>query len=183
MSKPLKAMISISLIVIAVVIATVLVKTAPKAEKKRPPKMAPLVETVPLKAVDHPVHVNLTGTVIPAEEVRLRARVSGEVISIAPGFIDGGLLEEGAEAVRLDPVDYELARTDAKSRLQAARLAYKQELGRRDVARREWEMLKADDATGFEEELALRKPNLAASKAALEAAGAAVEKADRKSVV
>lgn len=178
MSKKLKAIISISLVALAVVMAVILVKTAPKAEKQRPPKMAPLVETVPLKAVDYTVHVKLAGTVIPAREIRLRARVPGEVVSIAPGFIDGGLLEKGAEAVRIDPVDYELALVDAKSKLEAARFAYKQELGRQDVAKREWAMLKADDATEFEEELALRKPNLAASKAALEAAEAAVEKAE-----
>ncbi|HKL22999.1 MAG TPA: efflux RND transporter periplasmic adaptor subunit [Tichowtungia sp.] len=178
MSKTLKAIISISLVTLAVVVSVILVKTAPQAEKQRPSKMAPLVETVPLKAVDHTVHVKLTGTVIPADEIRLRARVSGEVVSIAPGFIDGGLLEKGAEAVRMDPVDYDLALTDAKSKLEAARFAYKQELGRQDVARREWDMLKADDATEFEQELALRKPNLAASKAALAAAEAAVEKAE-----
>ena len=178
MSKTLKAVISVSLVVSAVVIAVVLVKTAPKAEKKQPPKMAPLVETVPLVAKDHTVHVKLTGTIVPAEEIRLRARVSGEVVSIAPGFIDGGLLEKGAEAVRIDPADYELARVDAKSKLEAARFAYKQELGRQDVAKREWEMLKADDATAFEEELALRKPNLAASEAALKAAEADVERAE-----
>jgi RND family efflux transporter MFP subunit len=171
-------MISISLVVIAVVIAVVLVKTAPKAEKKRPPKMAPLVETVPLVAKDHTVHVKLTGTIVPAEEIRLRARVSGEVISIAPGFIEGGLLEKGAEAVRIDPADYELALIDAKSKLETARFAYKQELGRQDVAKREWEMLKADDASEFEKELALRKPNLAASEAALKAAEAAVKRAE-----
>lgn len=178
MSKTLKTVVSVSLVVIAVVIAVVLVKTAPEAEKKRPPKMAPLVETVPLKAKDHTVRVKLTGTIVPAEEIRLRARVSGEVVSIAPGFIDGGLLEKGAEAVRIDPIDYELALAAAKSTLETARFSYKQELGRQDVARREWEMLKAGDATEFEEELALRKPNLAASKAALEAAEAAVEKAE-----
>lgn len=178
MSKKLKALISGSLVVLAVVISTILVKTAPKAERKRPPKMAPLVDTVPLTAKDHVVHVKLNGTVIPAEEVRLRARVSGEVVSIAPGFIDGGRLEKGAEAVQIDPADYELALTDAKSKLETARFAYKQELGRQDVAKREWDMLRAEDATEFEKELALRKPNLAASKAALEAAEASVERAE-----
>jgi RND family efflux transporter MFP subunit len=177
MFKTMKAIISISLIGLAAVIAGVLVATAPKAEKKQPPKMAPLVETVRLQKADRTVHLELTGTVMPAEEVRLRARVSGEVVSIAPGFVDGGLLEKEAEAVRIDPVDYELALIDAESRLENARFAYKQEMGRQDVAKREWEMLKAGDATEFEEELALRRPHLAASEAALKAAEADVEKA------
>ena len=177
MSKKLKTIISISLVILAAVIAKILVATAPEAQKQRPPKMAPLVTVQKLKAADEVVTLSLTGTVMPAEEVKLRARVSGEVVSMVPDFIDGGLLEKGVAAVQIDPVDYELALADAESKLESARFAYKQELGRQDVAKREWALLKADDATEFEEELALRKPHLAASKAALKAAEAAFEKA------
>jgi len=45
------------------------------------------------------------------------------------------------------------------------------------VAQREWDMLKTDDATEEEKELALRIPHLAASKAALEAAEATLANA------
>jgi len=164
----------LALVAVALTIATVLVATAPKAEKKRPPKSAALVEVMTLAPTNETVVLELAGTVTPAEEVLLRARVSGEVDSISPHFIEGGLLSKGEEAVLIDPVDYELALAAARSALVTARFNYKLELGRQDVAQREWEMLKTDDATEQEKELALRIPHLAASKAALEAAEAAL---------
>jgi len=169
--------ICIALPALAIIIASVLVATAPKAEKKRPPKSAALVEVKTLEPTDETVVLELAGTVTPAEEVLLRARVSGEVVSISPHFIEGGLLDKGEEAVLIDPVDYELALTAANSALETARFNYKLELGRQDVAQREWDMLKTDDATEQEKELALRIPHLAASKAALEAAEATLANA------
>ena len=177
MRKTISAIISLGLLAIAIVGAVVFVKTAPKAEKKRPPKTAPLVETQPLERTAETVVLHLTGTVVPAEAVQLRARVGGEIVALAPGFIDGGLLDKGAEILKIDPVDYELALAAAKSKLETARFNHKMELGRHEVARREWEQLKTDDASEQEQELALRIPHLAASKASLQAAEAAMKKA------
>ncbi|MCF7817125.1 MAG: efflux RND transporter periplasmic adaptor subunit, partial [Kiritimatiellales bacterium] len=117
-----------------------------------------------------------TGTVVPNEEVMLRARVGGEVVSTAPEFLEGGLFKKGDPILEIDPADYKLALAAAASALETARFNYKLELGRQDVAKREWALLKTDDATEMERELALRIPHLAASKAALEAAEATVEK-------
>ena len=178
MRKIFIALVSIILILGAVAAARILIATAPKAERKRPPKTAPLVETRRLSATNEIVEIQLTGTVVPAEEISLRPRISGEVTELGPNFIDGGLLEKGETIVALDAIDYELALTNAQSKLETARFDYKQELGRQDVARREWELLKSPDASELEKELALRKPHLAAKKAALAAAESAVEQAE-----
>ncbi|MDF7801624.1 efflux RND transporter periplasmic adaptor subunit [Pontiellaceae bacterium B1224] len=177
MSKLLKAIICVVLIVGGIVIAKVLIASAPKAEKKVPPKMAPLVETQTLMATTEVVQLQLTGTVTPAELIQLQSRISGEVVSMSPNFIDGGILKKGESILTIDPVDYELALADAESKLETARFSYKQELGRQEVAKREWELLKYDDASDLEKELALRKPHLAADEAALKAAEAALKRA------
>ncbi len=177
MRKIIIALICLALLALAIAGAVVFVKTAPKAKKERPPKTAPLVETQPLVRTNETVVLHLTGTVIPAEAIQLRARVGGEIVSLAPGFIDGGLLKKGDEVLKIDPTDYELALAAAKSKLATAEFNHKMELGRGDVAQCEWEQLKTDSATKQEKELALRKPHLAASEAALQAAEAAVEKA------
>lgn len=177
MRKPLIAVACIALIAIAVMGAVILVKTAPEAERKRPPKQAIPVETVTLEKSDHTVVLHLAGTVVPASEVVLRARISGEVIETHPDFIEGGILSEGETVLQIDPIDYELALADAESNLQQAQALYKLELGRQDVAQREWELLKTADASEQEMELALRAPQLAASEAALKAAEAALERA------
>jgi RND family efflux transporter MFP subunit len=175
-----KAALSVSafLIVGAVLAAAILVVTKPEAAKTKPPKRAELVIVQPLKRTDETVVLQLTGTVTPAKHVMLRSRVSGEIVDVAPGFIDGGLLAEGEAMLTIDPVDYELALAQSESALEKARFDYKLELGRQDVARREWELLKPEgDVSELEQELALRTPHLTASKAALEAAEANLAKA------
>jgi len=177
LKKYLKIILPISLILGALGISSILIKTAPKAEKKRPKKQATLVDTTPLKSGTETVILKLTGTVIPAEEISLRARVSGEVVKIHPEFMEGGLLQKGEAILNIDPVDFELALAQSESAVQKATFEHKLELGRRDIARREWELLGlGDDATESEKELALRLPHLAASEAALAAAQATLEK-------
>jgi RND family efflux transporter MFP subunit len=176
MRKLTIAYICLSLLALSIIGALIFIKTAPEAQKKRPPKMAALVETQKLQQTDETVVLYLTGTVMPAEEVLVRARVTGEIVSLASEFTEGGLLRKGDEMLQIDPIDYQLALTTAQSGLERARFNHKLELGRQDVARREWELLKTDDATELEKELALRIPHLAASKAALQAAEANLKK-------
>ncbi len=167
------------LIIGALLIAVVLVKTKPKAEKKQRPKRAELVDIRPLKLTDETVVLRLTGTVTPAKKVRLRARVSGEVVEMAKGFIDGGLLSKNESILKIDPVDYELALAQSEAALEKARFEHKLELGRQDVAKREWELLKPEgEISELEIELSLRSPHLKSSKAALKAAAAALKKAE-----
>jgi RND family efflux transporter MFP subunit len=178
-NKTLAAIVSLSLLAVAVLIAFILVKTKPVAEKKRPPKRAELVEIQLLERTDEIVVLRFTGTVTPAQSVRVRSRVSGEVVKMADGFIDGGLLEKDEAILTIDPVDYELALAQSVSALEKARFEYKLELGRQDVAEREWELLKPEGKISeLEMELALRTPHLRASKAALEAAEAGLKKAE-----
>jgi len=179
LKKYVKIILPIALILGAAGIGVLLIKTAPKAEKKRPQKQAALVNTIPLKSGTETVILKLTGTVIPSQEIHLRARVSGEVINLNPEFMEGGLLQKGDAALTLDPIDFELALAQAKSALQKAIFEHKLELGRQDIAQREWELMGlSDEATESEKELALRLPHLAASQAALAAAQATVEKSE-----
>ena len=178
LNKPVAAIVSLSLILGAVAVAIILIATKPEAAKTPPTKRAELVHVQPLERTDETVVLRLTGTVTPARHVMLRSRVSGEVVGMAPGFIDGGLLAEGEAMLTIDPIDYELALAQSESALEKARFDYKLELGRQDVAKREWELLKPEGSVSeLEQELALRTPHLTASKAALKAAEANLAKA------
>ncbi len=178
LNKPVAAIVSIVLIAGSLLVAAVLVITKPEAEKVPPPKRAELVKIQSLEQTDETVELPLTGTVTPARQVKLRAQVSGEVITMDPGFINGGLLADEEAILTIDPIDYELALAQAQSALEKARFDYKLELGRQDVARREWELLKPEgEVSELEKELALRGPHLTASKAALQAAEANLAKA------
>ena len=177
--RTVAAAVSVILIAGAVLVAAVLIITKPEAPKAPPQKRAELVHVQSLERTDETVILQLTGTVTPARHVMLRSRVSGQVVDMAPGFIDGGLLREGEPILTIDPVDYELALAQAQSALEKARFDYKIELGRQDVAKREWELLQPEDeVSDLERELALRSPHLTASKAALQAAEANLQKAE-----
>lgn len=153
--------------------------TRPKPQKASPPQMAPLVRTQELRAVEYEVRIPAMGRVIPAKAITLSTRVSGEVLSVSPGFIPGGTLEKGEEILRIDPSDYRLELIQAESDLVEAEYALEVEKGKQNVARREWDLMKGGDSTGrVNPDLALRKPHLRKARADIDRAGARLKQAE-----
>jgi RND family efflux transporter MFP subunit len=159
--------------------ATYLNKTAPKARKRRPPRMDPLVKVEMIQKTNERVTVQAMGTVIPGLQMVLKSRVPGEVVTTHPEFIEGGILMKGTKVLQIDPSDYKLSLAQKKSRVANARYALKLELGHQDVAKREWELLKGDKPPKkLDRELALRKPHLEKAWAELDAAKADLKMAE-----
>ena len=179
--KPIivRILIPIVLIILAVGVGKIIIKTAHKPKRKHPQKNAYQVEVKTLKAIDQAVHVRVTGTVIPARKITLRARVSGEIIKVSPNFIDGGRFKKGEEILRIDPVDYKLALAQREAAVAEAQFQLKLEEGQHDIAAHEWALI--SKTSGKDEEidkdLALRTPHLKFRKARLAAAKAELEKA------
>lgn len=158
--------------------ATYIKNTAPKAPRKPPEKQAPLVRVIDVRPSREPVILPVMGTVIPAREISLEARVAGEVVFAAPNFVEGGHFREGDVILRLDAADYKLAVARKESAVVDARYRLRVEEGRQAVARREWEILnQGRPADRLSEELALRKPHLEKAKADLAAAEAELAQA------
>jgi RND family efflux transporter MFP subunit len=158
--------------------ASYLNKTAPKARKRKPPTMDPLVRVEMVQQANERAIVRAMGTVVPALEMVLKSRVSGEIIATHPEFIEGGFLKKGTKILQIDPQDYELAVEQKRSQVVNAQYALKMELGHQEVAQREWELLKGDKpAKDLDLELALRKPHLEKARAELVAAEADLKQA------
>jgi RND family efflux transporter MFP subunit len=158
--------------------ATYVKRTAPQAKKRPPERIIPLVETMRLVSTTHRVVLTAMGSVVPAWEMVLKTRVPGQIQSVHPEFIDGGLLSAGEKVLKIDPKDFELAIIRAKSDVANAQYQLKVEMGYQDVARREWALLgQGQVADSQEEELALRKPHLAKAQSDLAAAQADLEQA------
>ncbi len=135
--------------------------------------MAPTVQVQSLQPSDYQTTVTTMGTVVPAQEVVLKSRVSGEIIEIHPEFTEGGYIIKNNRLLQIDPEDYRLALTDKQGAVANARYALKLELGHQAVAKREWELLnESKPAQEMEKELALRKPHLEKARADLAAAEA-----------
>jgi RND family efflux transporter MFP subunit len=175
--KPIvRIVLSVILIAAGIAGARYLIHTKPKVNRRPPARMAPLVKTMPLVRDTYMINIPAMGLVIPAQEVMLKVPVGGEIIDMDPEFTPGGLLHEKTQMLQIDPEDYQLALKQKQRSLSDAEYAYKLELGRQDVARREWNLLYGENKTGeVESELALRKPHLEKAQADIEAAKAELE--------
>jgi RND family efflux transporter MFP subunit len=160
------------------VLAGYIKKTAPKAQRRPPDRNVPRVEIMAMFPGDHQVSVSAMGTVAPAKEMTLKSRVSGQVQSVHPEFVAGGIVVRGQRLLKIDPQDYQLALARKESQVINSEYELKVELGFQDVARREWSLLnKGTPADAADEELALRKPHLAKARSDLVAAQAELEQA------
>lgn len=174
----LRILVAVAIVGVGIAGAAYLQKSADRPQKRPPSKWVPVVETQPLQRSSHGVTVSAMGTVVPAQTVMLKSRVSGEVVSLNPEFAEGGFLKKGSVVIQLDDQDYQLALSQKKSDLINAQYAFKLELGRQEVAQREWQLLNGNrDEKAVKSDLALRKPHLDKAKADVDAATAAFEKA------
>ncbi|MDH4204623.1 MAG: efflux RND transporter periplasmic adaptor subunit [Desulfobacteraceae bacterium] len=158
--------------------ASYLKNSAPRTQKRPPVKLSPTVLIQTVKPSSYQIIVTAMGTVIPAREVVLKSRVSGEIVEIHPEFTEGGFLKKDMRIIQIDPQDYELALARKRSAVTDAEYALKLELGHQAVAKREWELLnQGKPAQDMEKELALRQPHLDKVRADLAAAEAELEAA------
>ncbi len=167
------------LVVLAVAVfgGYVLLKTPPQAKSRPTSSPATLVEVQPVKFLTQPVRINAMGSVQPARTVDLMPRVGGEIQSVSPDFIPGGTFEKGDELVRIDPLDYELAKRTAETFVTEARTNLRIEQGSQAVARQDFELL-GEIVGEDDQDLVLRKPQLEMAEANLASALADLERAE-----
>lgn len=153
-----------------------LVKTKPQAAKKERERVLPAVEVVTAQSGEYPVTVATQGEVMARRETAIAAEVTGRVLNVAPNFEVGERFQEGEFLLQIDEADYRAASAKAASDVESAKLKIATENALAAQAERDWKALgKGREPT----DLVLRKPQLASAEAALSAAAAALEKAER----
>ena len=169
-----------------VLYANHLVETKPKSKRRPPQRQARLVEVIQVERQDIPVTISALGSVIAAREVDVKPQVAGRVIDISPEVLPGGLFQAGQKVLEIEPEDYKLIVQQRQSDVANADRDVKLEEGSQSVARQEFDLL-SDMITDMDQDLMLRKPQLASTKAALEAAQARLDQAkldlDRTKIV
>ena len=157
---------------------TMMIKSTPKAKKRPPIKIVPLVTVQKIYPQTQRVVIKAMGTVVPAKELNLKSRVAGEIVATHPEFTEGGIIRKGEQILQIDELDYKLLAAQKESAVADASFALKLELGRQDIAQREWNLLNGDNpAPEDDAELALRKPQLEKAQSDLQAAEAELEAA------
>lgn len=122
--------------------------------------------------------VQVMGTVMPDRQIILKAKVSGEVISISPKFVLGGVMKKGETLLTLDDSDYVIEVQKAQSALDKVLSDFAIEKGSQLIAKEELKLMnEASQGMIQATDLALRKPQLAQVKAAIASAGADLKKA------
>jgi len=175
MIRALKIILPLLILVGAVVGAMAMIASKPEVETRRPEAKPPLVRVIPVEIRDLRLTVSSQGTVAPRTESQLVPEVSGRVIRVAPSFVAGGFFSEGEPLVEIDSVDYRQAVVRARAEVAQCKLRLAQEEAEAEVARREWDELGKGEANP----LTLREPQLEDARAALDAAGANLESAER----
>jgi len=129
-----------------------------------------LVATVQTGSYD--ARVTAHGAASPRFELTLKAQVTGQVDELATAFEPGKLLKKGALLARLEESSYQAAVAAAEQDLSDARLALLEEQRKALQAKAEWASsgVSGEPASA----LVLREPQLAAARAAVTNAEAAL---------
>jgi multidrug efflux pump subunit AcrA (membrane-fusion protein) len=176
--KFITPVIGIVLLVMGFGVAFWLLNTKPKPKPKQKNKTTPIVEVYELMPSTVRVKVKAMGTVISADEVYLQSEVTGRINWVHPEFVEGGFVEKNEILVKIDERNYSLNLKKQKANLQNALASLSLEEGHQKVAFREWEYMSAQSKSeNPDNDLALRKPQLKAARAAYDLARAGVEQA------
>jgi RND family efflux transporter MFP subunit len=162
------------LLVLAVVAFGVMVLFKPQPPKVVPVPVRTVVEVMAVELGEHAVRVPTQGRIEPLTETEAASEVAGRIVAVSEAFHAGGGFQAGDVLLEIDPSDYEAALAQAQARLSEARLALENEQARAEQAQRDWKRLAPNERPG---PLAQRLPHLAMAQAGVDAADAAVRKA------
>ncbi|WP_318312782.1 efflux RND transporter periplasmic adaptor subunit [Flagellimonas crocea] len=181
-----KKIIWICLAILAggILVTTLIFFTEPEAEREGASiETAILVDVVKAEKGTYAPTIVATGTVQPVEDVVLSPRVSGQILRRDPAFTPGGFVKKGEILLQIDPSDYQNTLELRKSELMQSETALATEMGRQQIAEQDLQLISNDSLFGDnplsdnETELVLRKPQLNAVKANIEAARASMSQA------
>lgn len=175
-----KTTIAICTVILSLAATTITVirLTEPKAQRTSASKRtAMLVEVTRAERGTFQPEILVTGTVRPEKEIVLSPRVGGEIVSVSPSFTPGGFVDEGEILLQIDPADYEVVLLQRKSELLQASADLELELGRQDLALKDYKELEGTISSQYKS-LVLRAPQLDTARSRVEAAEAAVRRAE-----
>ncbi len=120
---------------------------------------------------------NASGFVIPAESVKINARVSGNIAAINALATPGGMIKKGQWLAKLETIDFDLALRSQQAQLEQANANLSLEQADQTLAKEELALLNNNADFTIDESLVLREPQLTVAKSKVSVAMNNVEKA------
>jgi len=175
----LQTILTLGLIALGALGMIKLTESKPQIKKQKVAVPLLTVRTMEVRTASQAIVVRGEGTVEPLKEIDLVPQVDGKVDYIAPSLIYGGQFKKGTTLLGIEPEDYRLAVTFAKSKVKNAESLLRMAEEESEAAGEEWFQLYPDDAGKRKEPppLVLKQPQLAAARAKLEADKADLKKA------
>lgn len=149
--------------------------TVEEEQEKESVDTRPLISVTTLQPENYAVTISGFGEVEPLEKTSLAAQVSGEITSLNPNFIAGGLVKRGEILFSIEDDQYQAGVLQAEAQLSLAEATLAEELARQQVAEREAKTLPSSKVT----DLYLRKPQVLSAKAQVKSAQAQLRIAKR----
>lgn len=178
MTKKKTFITSIVILSVSAVITSIIFMTEPEAQREGATiQTAMLVDVVQVNKGNYTPTVIATGTVQAAKDIILSTQVGGDVVKISEKFIPGSFVKKGDVLLQINPADYRNTLQLRKSDLQLAKADLRIEMGRQDVAQKDFELI-GQEMSPDNQALVLREPQLEAAKANVAAAEAAVQQAN-----
>ena len=176
--------ICLAILLGGILVTTLIFSTEPEAQQEGATiETAILVDVVTAEKGTFAPTIVATGTVQPVEDVVLSPLVPGQIIRRDPAFTPGGFVKKGEVLLQIDPADYQNTLELRKSELLQSETTLATEMGRQQIAEQDLQLINNDSLFGDnplsdnETQLVLRKPQLNAVKATIEAARASVNQA------
>ncbi|MDC6404931.1 MULTISPECIES: efflux RND transporter periplasmic adaptor subunit [Maribacter] len=176
--------ICLGILLAGVAITTLIFSTEPEAQTEGATvETAMLVDITEVEQGTFEPVIVATGTVQPVEDVQLSPLVPGQIIRRDPAFTPGGFVKKNQVLLQIDPSDYENTLELRRSELMQSQTSLDTEMGRQQIASQDLQLIVDDSLFGSnplseeERQLVLRKPQLNAVKATIEASKASVKQA------
>lgn len=165
------------LVAVGAALLFVIFNTEPTARRDGAVRQsASLVDVTYGERGDFQPTIEAMGTVRPARELSLGARVEGEIVEIGETFEPGGFVNAGEVLVRIDDADYQVALEQSQSALDQAIAELEIEEGERAAAESEYRSFNRE-LPPERRALVLREPQGRAARASVDAARADLRQA------
>lgn len=175
--KMKRALLPFLVIVIALVLTFVLVKSRKTPKPLEAPHLGPLVEVGILTKANRQILVSGTGSAQSRYEVSITPQIKGRVSELSPQMVAGGTFQKGEMLFAIEDVDYQLAIAHAQATLAQAELELLRNENLADLARKEWHSLNSESDLE-PNPLVVYEPQLKSARALRDAAQANVKQAE-----
>ncbi|MDF3127776.1 HlyD family efflux transporter periplasmic adaptor subunit [Kiritimatiellaeota bacterium B1221] len=106
---------SIAVVIVAIFIAILLVKSRPETQTQEPEEPVLAVNLQTVRPTELVVDIETQGIVKPVRKVMLSPQVGGEVLEMPVELKAGDLVKKDQLLLKINPVDYETALAEARS--------------------------------------------------------------------